>query len=80
MCLQRLPLCHHVFADFGQIIDAWDTTTEHVKAKAKEQTEAIRLESVSQADFVLGAVTSMQAALDQMRAEGFVDETLNNYL
>lgn len=54
--------------DYQQIADAWDTTTEHVKTKAKEQTEAISLESVSQADFVLQAVTSMQAALDQISA------------
>lgn len=54
--------------DYQQIADAWDTTTEHVKTKAKEQTETISLESVSQADFVLQAVTSMQAALDQISA------------
>lgn len=54
--------------DYQQIADAWDTTTEHVKAKAKEQTETISLESVSQADFVRQAVTSMQAALDQISA------------
>lgn len=54
--------------DYQQIADAWDTTTEHVKAKTKEQTETISLESVSQADFVLQAVTSMQAALDQISA------------
>lgn len=54
--------------DYQQIADAWDTTTEHVKAKAKEQTETISLESVSQADFVRQAVTSMQGALDQISA------------
>ncbi|QMV65193.1 phage tail length tape measure family protein [Pseudomonas berkeleyensis] len=54
--------------DYQQIVDAWDTTTEHVKAKAKEQTETISLESVSQADFVRQAVTSMQGALDQISA------------
>lgn len=52
--------------DYQQIADAWSTTTEHVKAKAKEQTETISLESVSQADFVRQAVTSMQGALDQI--------------
>ncbi|WP_177342864.1 phage tail length tape measure family protein, partial [Pseudomonas sp. EGD-AK9] len=54
--------------DYQQIADAWDTTTEHVKAKAKEQTETISLESVSQADYVRQAVTTMQAALDQISA------------
>ena len=54
--------------DYQQIADAWSTTTEHIKVKAKEQTEAISLEAVSQADFVRQAVTSMQGALDQISA------------
>lgn len=60
--------------DYQQIADAWDTTTEHVKAKAKEQTEVISLESVSQADFVRQAVTSMQGALDQISAAKTVSQ------
>ncbi|MGK8437270.1 hypothetical protein ACRS3X_07950 [Ectopseudomonas hydrolytica] len=60
--------------DYQQIADAWSTTTEHIKVKAKEQTEAISLEAVSQADFVRKAVTSMQDALDQLSAAKTVKE------
>lgn len=60
--------------DYLQIADAWSSTTEHIKVKAKEQTEAISLEAVSQADFVRKAVTSMQDALDQLSAAKTVKE------
>ncbi|MBP3063651.1 Prophage tail length tape measure protein [Ectopseudomonas chengduensis] len=56
--------------DGKDIQSAWDAAmggiAESTETKMAEVTETIKLESVSQADFVRQAVTSMQGALDQI--------------
>lgn len=58
--------------DGKDIQSAWDAAmggvADNTKAKMAEVTETIKLDTVSQADFVRQAVTSMQAALDQISA------------
>lgn len=58
--------------DGKDIQSAWDAAmggvADSTKTKMAEVTETISLESVSQADFVRQAVTSMQGALDQISA------------
>ncbi len=48
--------------------DAMGGVSDSTKTKMAEVTETIKLDSVSQADFVRQAVTSMQGALDQISA------------
>lgn len=58
--------------DGKDIQSAWDAAmggvADSTKAKMAEVTETIKLDTVSQADFVRQAVTSMQVALDQISA------------
>lgn len=58
--------------DGKDIQSAWDAAmggvADRTKTKMAEVTETIKLDTVSQADFVRQAVTSMQGALDQISA------------
>lgn len=58
--------------DGKDIQSAWDAAmggvADNTKTKMSEVTETIKLDTVSQADFVRQAVTSMQGALDQISA------------
>lgn len=54
--------------DFGQVGDAWTTTTETVKTKAAEQTAAIKQEADDQFEHIVQRVTDMNNALAQIDA------------
>lgn len=64
--------------DGKDIQSAWDAAmggvADNTKAKMAEVTETIKLDTVSQADFVRQAVASMQGALDQISAAKTVDQ------
>lgn len=54
--------------DFGQVADAWTTTTETVKTKAAEQTAAVKQEADDQFAHIVQRVTDMNNALAQIDA------------
>jgi len=54
--------------DFGQVADAWTTTTETVKTKAAEQTQAVKQEADEQFEHIVQRVTDMNNALAQIDA------------
>lgn len=54
--------------DFGQVADAWTTTTETVKTKAAEQTAAVKQEADDQFQHIVQRVTDMNNALAQISA------------
>jgi len=54
--------------DFGQVGDAWTTTTETVKTKAAEQTAAVKQEADDQFEHIVQRVTDMNNALAQIDA------------